>query len=84
MQIEYPLQKPIQNKQHILPVILSVTISILFFHLCYAGFLLLGSSGEGVLMTSQEKLELVKQSRQVIGEGKILIAGAGAESGCFF
>ena len=33
MQIESPLQKPIQNKQHIVQMILSVAIFILFFYL---------------------------------------------------
>ena len=35
MHIEYPLQEPIQNKQNIVPIILSEIIFILFFYLWF-------------------------------------------------
>jgi 4-hydroxy-2-oxoglutarate aldolase len=45
-----------------------------------SGYLVCGSTGEAPLMNSQERTEVLECVRQVSAEGKILIAGIGAES----
>jgi len=44
------------------------------------GFVLLGSNGEAVLLTVEERLRLVAAARPLVSEGRLLIAGAGLES----
>jgi 4-hydroxy-2-oxoglutarate aldolase len=44
------------------------------------GYVVGGSNGEFVLLTPEERLEVVRAARQVIGDDRLLIAGAGAES----
>lgn len=44
------------------------------------GYLVLGSSGEAVLLDEQEKLRLLALARSAVPQGKPLIAGVGMES----
>lgn len=44
------------------------------------GFVLFGSTGEGVLLATDEKLQLLGCARDVVPAGCMLVAGAGAES----
>lgn len=45
-----------------------------------AGYLVLGSTGESVLMNEKEGLEAIEAVRSSAAEGKIVIAGTGAQS----
>lgn len=45
-----------------------------------SGFLLLGSTGEFVYLTTDEKKALLERARQVIPQDKIMLAGTGCES----
>jgi 4-hydroxy-2-oxoglutarate aldolase len=45
-----------------------------------AGYVVLGSNGEGVLLDGEEKLRVWETARQVIPSDKLLIAGTGCES----
>jgi 4-hydroxy-2-oxoglutarate aldolase len=45
-----------------------------------AGYVVLGSNGEAVYLTEEEKLRVLQVSRQVIPADKLLIAGTGCES----
>jgi 4-hydroxy-2-oxoglutarate aldolase len=45
-----------------------------------AGYVVLGSNGEGVLLAEEERVRVWETARQVIPSGKLLIAGTGCES----
>lgn len=45
-----------------------------------AGYVVLGSNGEGVLLDEGEKLRLLEAARQAIPADKLMIAGTGCES----
>ena len=45
-----------------------------------AGYVVLGSNGEAVLCSEEEKARVWETARQAIPPGKLLIAGTGAES----
>jgi len=45
-----------------------------------AGYVVLGSNGEVVYLTEQEKLHVLETARQVIPPDKVMIAGTGCES----
>jgi 4-hydroxy-2-oxoglutarate aldolase len=45
-----------------------------------AGYVVLGSNGEGVYLSTEEKVHLWETARQAIPAEKLLIAGAGCES----
>jgi 4-hydroxy-2-oxoglutarate aldolase len=45
-----------------------------------AGYVVLGSNGEGVLLAEEEKVKVWETARQVIPSDKLLIAGTGCES----
>ena len=45
-----------------------------------AGYVVLGSNGEGVLVAEEEKVRVWETARQAIPSGKLLIAGTGCES----
>lgn len=45
-----------------------------------AGYVVLGSNGEGVLLAEEEKVRVWETARQAIPTGKLLIAGTGCES----
>ena len=45
-----------------------------------AGYVVLGSNGEGVLLAEEEKVRVWETARQVIPSAKLLIAGTGCES----
>jgi 4-hydroxy-2-oxoglutarate aldolase len=45
-----------------------------------AGFLILGSNGELVMLNHEEKVRAYNAAREAIGDGKIMLAGTGAES----
>lgn len=44
------------------------------------GFVLLGSNGEALLLSPEERLEVVRQARACVPPGRLLIAGSGVES----
>jgi 4-hydroxy-2-oxoglutarate aldolase len=44
------------------------------------GYVVLGSNGEWVFLDERERLEVLRTARQAIGDDKLLIAGAAAES----
>jgi len=46
----------------------------------FSGYVIEGSTGEYVYLSSEEKINLIKKSRQFIGKEKLLIAGSGCES----
>jgi 4-hydroxy-2-oxoglutarate aldolase len=45
-----------------------------------SGYLVLGSTGEGVLMNETERLTAIETVRSAADEGKIIVAGTGAQS----
>lgn len=45
-----------------------------------AGFVVLGSNGEYVALSEQEKLEAIRVTRETVAAGQSVIAGTGAES----
>ena len=45
-----------------------------------AGFLILGSNGELVMLTREEKIRVYNAAREAVGSGLIMLAGTGAES----
>jgi len=45
-----------------------------------AGFVVLGSNGEAILLRQEEKLETWKTARSAIGKDRLFIAGTGCES----
>jgi 4-hydroxy-2-oxoglutarate aldolase len=45
-----------------------------------AGYLVLGSTGEGILMDETERLKAIEAVRSASAEGKIIVAGTGAQS----
>ena len=46
----------------------------------FSGYLIEGSNGEYVLLSPEERVELVARARALIPKDKLLLAGAGAES----
>ncbi|KAL7645124.1 UNVERIFIED_CONTAM: hypothetical protein RMT77_003502 [Armadillidium vulgare] len=46
----------------------------------FRGYVVEGSTGEYIYLTTEEKIELIRKSRKSIGKDKILIAGSGCES----
>ncbi|RXG51007.1 4-hydroxy-2-oxoglutarate aldolase, mitochondrial [Armadillidium vulgare] len=46
----------------------------------FKGYVIEGCTGEYVYLTTEEKLQVVKKSRELIGRDKILIGGSGCES----
>jgi len=45
-----------------------------------AGIVVLGSTGEAILLSDQERRDVLKSARQAAAPGKVLIAGTGVES----
>ena len=45
-----------------------------------AGIVVLGSTGEAILLSDQERRDVLKSARQATGANKVLIAGTGIES----
>jgi 4-hydroxy-2-oxoglutarate aldolase len=45
----------------------------------YTGYVVQGSNGEYPLLTTQERVEMVKKVRQLISSDKLLIAGSACE-----
>ncbi len=45
-----------------------------------AGIVVLGSTGEAIMLSDEERREVLKTARDASSPGKVLIAGAGAES----
>lgn len=45
-----------------------------------AGYVVGGSNGEAVSLSADERVELVARVRQIVSDGRLVIAGAGAES----
>jgi hypothetical protein len=46
-----------------------------------AGLVLLGSTGEAIMLSDEERREVLKVAREAAAPGKVLIAGTGIESG---
>jgi 4-hydroxy-2-oxoglutarate aldolase len=45
-----------------------------------AGFLILGSNGEQVMLSEKEKIEAISAAREALPEGRLLLAGTGCQS----
>ncbi len=45
-----------------------------------AGVVLFGSTGEGLLLDADERVRLLEGTRELVDEGRLLLAGTGAES----
>ena len=45
-----------------------------------AGIVVLGSTGEAIMLSSQEQRDVLKSAREAAAPNKVLIAGTGAES----
>ena len=46
-----------------------------------AGIVVLGSTGEAVMLSDQERRDVLKTAREAAAPTKVLIAGTGSESG---
>jgi 4-hydroxy-2-oxoglutarate aldolase len=45
-----------------------------------AGLVVLGSTGEAVMLSDEERMQVLREARQAAADDKVLIAGTGAES----
>ncbi|MBM3421476.1 MAG: dihydrodipicolinate synthase family protein [Bacteroidetes bacterium] len=74
-----PLPTSFDERQELLPQKIRENIrSLSRFRL--AGFLILGSNGELVMLSHDEKVRAYNAAREAIGSDKVMLAGTGAES----
>ncbi|MEA1897826.1 MAG: dihydrodipicolinate synthase family protein, partial [Bacteroidota bacterium] len=74
-----PLTTPFDSKGNLVPEKLQANIKFLSKY-DLSGYLLLGSNGEFVMLSDEEKLEILKAGREVIPKEKIMLAGTGCQS----
>ncbi len=74
-----PLPTSFDDKENLSPEKIQYNIRALS-HYPLAGFLILGSNGELVMLSEKEKTEAYHAARQAIPEGKIMLAGTGGQS----
>ena len=43
------------------------------------GYVVLGSNGEVTYLTAEERVEMVRRVRQLVGQNKLVVAGSGCE-----
>ena len=74
-----PLPTAFDNDENLLPEKIRFNIEKLSrFDL--AGFLILGSNGEQVMLSEKEKIEAIAAAREALPEGRLLLAGTGCQS----
>jgi 4-hydroxy-2-oxoglutarate aldolase len=74
-----PLPTSFDNEENLLPEKIRFNIGRMSkFDL--SGFLILGSNGEQVMLSEEEKREAVKAAKSALPAGKILLAGTGGQS----
>lgn len=74
-----PLPTAFDNDENLLPDKIRFNIEKLSrFDL--AGFLILGSNGEQVMLSEKEKIEAITAAREALPEGRLLLAGTGCQS----
>ncbi|MBN1387825.1 MAG: dihydrodipicolinate synthase family protein [Bacteroidales bacterium] len=74
-----PLPTSFRNDEELEPGKIAENINILFGYEL-AGILILGSNGEMVMLSNEEKKRVFDAGRKAIPTGKIMIAGTGAQS----
>lgn len=74
-----PVPTPFDERGEIAPDKLGFNLERLA-HTGLSGFVILGSNGEYVYLDESEKLALFETARQAIPEGRLFIAGTGAEA----
>jgi len=74
-----PLPTSFDANQDLSPINIQENIKFLCRY-NLAGFLILGSNGELVMLSETEKIQTYEAAREAIPSGKIMIAGAGGQS----
>lgn len=74
-----PLPTPFDNDENLLPEKIRFNIERLSRY-DLAGFLILGSNGEQVMLSEKEKIEAVAAAREALPDGRLLLAGTGCQS----
>lgn len=74
-----PLTTPFDSKGNLAPDKLQANIQ-LYNKFDLSGYLLLGSNGEFVMLSDEEKIEVLRAGREVIPKEKIMLAGTGCQS----
>jgi 4-hydroxy-2-oxoglutarate aldolase len=74
-----PLPTPFDNDENLLPEKIRFNIERLSRY-DLAGFLILGSNGEQVMLSEKEKIEAIAAAREALPEGRLLLAGTGCQS----
>jgi 4-hydroxy-2-oxoglutarate aldolase len=74
-----PLPTAFDNDENLLPEKIRFNIEKLSAY-DLAGFLILGSNGEQVMLSEKEKIEAIAAAREALPEGRLLLAGTGCQS----
>ena len=74
-----PLPTAFDSNENLLPEKISLNIKRLSQY-DLAGFLILGSNGEQVMLSESEKIAAVAAAREALPEGRLLLAGTGCQS----
>ncbi|MDZ7635074.1 MAG: dihydrodipicolinate synthase family protein [Bacteroidales bacterium] len=74
-----PLPTSFDRDENLLPEKIRFNIKKLSRHKL-AGFLILGSNGEQVMLSEREKLAAIAAARDALPEGRLLLAGTGCQS----
>jgi 4-hydroxy-2-oxoglutarate aldolase len=74
-----PLPTPFDNDENLLSEKIRFNIEKLSRY-DLAGFLILGSNGEQVMLSEKEKIEAINAAREALPEGRLLLAGTGCQS----
>ncbi len=74
-----PLTTPFDSNGNLAPDKLQANIQ-LYNKYELSGYLLLGSNGEFVMLSDEEKIEVLKAGREFIPKDKIMLAGTGCQS----
>ena len=74
-----PLTTPFDSNGDLAPDKLQANIQ-LFNKYELSGYLLLGSNGEFVMLSDEEKIKVLRAAREVIPKEKIMLAGTGCQS----
>ncbi|MCP5046660.1 MAG: dihydrodipicolinate synthase family protein [bacterium] len=73
-----PVPTPFDEKERIMPGALKNNLSLLSrFNL--RGFVLMGSNGEYVMLTEEEKVQVMETAREAIPPSKLMIVGTGGQ-----
>jgi len=74
-----PLPTAFDSNENLLPEKISLNIKRLSQY-DLAGFLILGSNGEQVMLSDSEKIAAIAAAREALPEGRLLLAGTGCQS----